>query len=380
MSNNTHAWIALNCIAGVGPVLAQRLSECFGSASAVFAQSVDHVAAVKQVGPEVAARICQAEWEQIAESEFKKSRAAGIRIVTLEEKEYPSVLRSIVFPPPVLYVMGNWLPEDVASIAVVGSRRPSTYGIAATNYFVKGLVRFGLTIVSGLALGIDTQAHSVAVEQQGRTIAVVAHGFSHAYPPENRNLQRAIAQQGAVISEFPMDVPPVPQHFPRRNRIISGLAQGVLIVEARARSGALITARWASEQGKEVFAVPGSFQSTLSEGTHALIQDGAKLVTQIEEITQELPKKKSQQQGITNSPEASPILSLDQQKIQQALESGAQHIDHLVVLCQTSLPTLLESLLSLELQGMVQCAPGQLYHWVGEAREQRQKDAKKTYV
>ncbi|MCK5241676.1 DNA-processing protein DprA [bacterium] len=369
MTKNSYAWIALNSIAGVGPVLSRRLAEQFGSAGKVFAQPSRYLAAMRHISPELAERICGTAWEQVAEEELKKSRACGARIVTLEEKTYPAVLRSIDFSPPVLYVLGNWLPEDSKALAVVGSRRPSAYGITATKLLVRDLVRQGLTIVSGLALGIDTQAHMTALQNNGRTLAVVAHGLSHVYPPENKELWHSIARQGAVISEFPMAQPAVPQLFPRRNRVISGLSQGVLVVEARVRSGALITARWASEQGKDVFAVPGSFQSSLSQGTHALIQDGAKLVTQVEDILQELPKineKHTSSMQPNQREKAIPLLSPENQKICQALESGALHIDQLLIQCQLPLPALLESLLSLELQGMVQCAPGQFYHWVGE--------------
>jgi len=369
MNKNTLGWIALNCIPGIGPVLSHRLVADFASPSAVFAQPEQLLAAQKNIGDELARRIRHADWKQLAEQEVEKCRRIRCQIITLADKNYPSQLRNIAFPPPVLYVRGTLLPGDNEALAVVGSRRPSLYGVSATRSFVKELVLEGWTIISGLARGIDTLAHQTAIKNNGRTLAVLGQGLDQIYPPENKKLHDQIIEQGAVISEFPIGVPPRPNHFPRRNRIISGLAQGVLVIEARQTSGALITARWACEQGREVFAVPGSYHSRLSQGTHALIQDGAKLVTCLSDIRDEIPekaKRKRELESQSRTAETVLKLSAEQKTIRQALAAGPLHIDQLAAACQQTVQWVMINLLTLELQGMVQSAPGQIYQWVGE--------------
>jgi len=358
---NRLAWIALNSVPGIGPVLSHRLSQALGSAAAVFQTPAEQLAQCPGVRPEVADRIAAFRWQEAAHKELDGCAAAACRLFTLDDPEYPGPLRQIDCPPPVLYVRGEWTPADARALAVVGSRTPSHYGLAACRSLATGLAEAGYTVVSGLARGIDAAAHAAALDAGGRTIAVLAHGLAcPVYPRENRKLHESIVRQGAAVSEFPLAMPPVAMNFPRRNRIISGLAQGVLVVEAGAKSGSLITARWAAEQGREVFAVPGQFNAPLSQGAHALIQDGAKLVTRLEDILEEIVSEKRP------APAAAPAakllaLSEIQAKIMQALDNTALHIDQLAQASGQPVATLLSELLGLEIQGLVVSSPGQRY-------------------
>ena len=361
MKQNARAWLALNMIPGVGPMTAQRLAAACGSAAAVFRAQRRELESVPNIRAEALDALFSQAWLERAEQEAARCQALGCRVLTLDDRDYPANLRRAPFPPPVLYVRGTLRDEDQAALAVVGSRRPSSYGLAATRRLVRELAQSGLTIVSGLARGIDAEAHESALQGNGRTLAVVAHGLDQVYPPEHRGLQDRILKTGAVLSEFPLGTRAWAGNFPRRNRIISGLAQGVFVVEAKARSGALITARWAVEQDREVFALPGPYGASLSLGTHALIQDGAKLVTDVQDILGELPERLS-----TVAP-AAPGPDLDQraQAIRQVLEAGEQHIDELAAKCAEPVERLLAQLLHLEIRGMIRSAPGQRYYWIG---------------
>ena len=211
-----------------------------------------------------------------------------IRKITVDDAEYPKNLKTLHRPPQALYVNGSFKEEDDFAVAIVGSRRASRYGIEMGERLGYDLALRGVTVVSGMARGIDSAAHRGALKANGRTIAVMGSGHGHIYPPENKDLYRKIAESGAVISEFENDVSPLPQNFPIRNRIISGLSLGIVVVEAAKNSGALITVDFALEQGREVFAVPGKISSVTSEGAHELIKDGAKLVQSAEDIMEEL--------------------------------------------------------------------------------------------
>ncbi len=212
----------------------------------------------------------------------------GVHIVTLEDAEYPQRLRTIYDPPSALYVRGCLAPADEIAVAVVGSRHASLYGLQCAERLAYELALRGITVVSGLARGIDAAAHRGALKASGRTLAVLGNGLSRVYPPEHRALADEVARHGALISEYPMETKPLPHNFPRRNRLISGLSLGVVIVEAATRSGALITADCALEQGREVFAVPGPITAVSSQGTHHLLKQGARLVTSVEDILDEL--------------------------------------------------------------------------------------------
>ena len=211
-----------------------------------------------------------------------------IRTIRIGDKGYPGNLKNIHDPPKVLYVSGKILPEDDMAVALVGSRRASNYGLETCEEMAFELASFGVTVVSGMARGIDSAAHRGALKAKGRTIAVMGSGHDHIYPPENDKLYAEIAAKGAVVTEFENDMPPLPENFPQRNRIISGLSLGVVVVEAARNSGALITANFALEQGRDVFAVPGKISSHTSSGANELIKDGAKLVQSVEDVLEEL--------------------------------------------------------------------------------------------
>ena len=222
------------------------------------------------------------------QDELDKSRKAGVKIVTYLDEDYPLVLRQIFSPPLVLYFRGEYIAEDQLALAVVGSRRPSIYGKMTAEKLSGELARRNITVISGLARGIDSCAHRGTLREKGRTIAVLGSGLGRLYPPENKKLAGEISENGLLVSEFPYDCAPAPANFPRRNRLISGFSLGVIVVEAAEKSGALITANFALEQGREVFAVPGKIDSPTSAGTHSLIKDGAKMVVSVEDILEEL--------------------------------------------------------------------------------------------
>jgi DNA processing protein len=257
-------------------------------------------------------------------------------------------------------VKGSLLADDNQALAIVGCRKPTAYGQQAARAFAKALVKAGFTIVSGLAYGIDRVAHETALEQGGRTLAVVAHGVDRLYPQAHRSLRDDIVRQGAVISEFPLGTPALARHFPRRNRLISGLARGVLVIEAARRSGTLITAKWAAEQGREVFALPGAYYSAQSQGCHALISDGAKLVTSLEDITGELSDEPWMPPREASGSEPA-ALDAQETAIVNLLQDRPLHIDQLSRQLNCPVQELLANLLTLELKGIIIGRPGQHY-------------------
>jgi len=267
-------WIALNRVAGIGAVrMAALLAHC-GSAEATWRASIHELKAAG-LDRRTLEHLLQARRDWDVEAGLEDVINAGVHVVTLFEDDYPANLRQIDAPPPLLYVRGALMPNDSWAIAIVGTRRASVYGREVAHSLSRDLVTNGITIVSGLALGVDTVAHNSALHNQGRTIAVLGSGVDQIYPPANRGLASAIAENGAVISEYPMGTRPDANNFPPRNRIISGLSRGVVIVEAGERSGALITAKFAADQGRDVFAVPGSILHPGSAGCNNLIQQGA---------------------------------------------------------------------------------------------------------
>ncbi|MCH7768807.1 MAG: DNA-protecting protein DprA [Nitrospinae bacterium] len=268
-------WIGLNCVPGVGSITSKRLIEAFGTPKHVFSASQGELRSVDGVGGELARRIATFPVEEVLEREVAAVERAGITLCTLHDEDYPPQLVTLYDPPPVLYVRGALMASDQLAIAVVGSRRPTAYGRSVAERLAGELASLGFTVVSGLARGIDGLVHQAALSAGGRTLAVYGSGIDLVFPAEHRELADAIAERGALISEFPMGVPPVAHNFPRRNRIIAGLALGTVVVEAAAKSGSLITARCAMEQGREVFAVPGQVITGKSRGAHRLIKQGA---------------------------------------------------------------------------------------------------------
>ncbi len=280
--------IRLTLIPGVGPLTSRGLLERFGSAGAVLEASGSSLREVSGVGPKLVEKIAKARREIDAEAELALCRLNGVRPLPAADADYPETLRTIPDPPPLLYCRGTISPADSLAIALVGSRRCSPYGLRMAERLGHSLARVGLTVVSGLARGIDAAAHRGALKAGGRTLAVLANGLSSVYPPEHEDLAAEIADHGAVLSEMPMRQGPLAQLFPQRNRIVSGLSLGVVVIEATPKSGSLSTARHAMEQNREVFAVPGPVDSLSSRGCHRLIRDGAKLVETVDDILEEL--------------------------------------------------------------------------------------------
>ncbi len=280
--------LRLALVPGVGPRTRKVLLERFGSSGEVLRALPSQLRDVEGVGPKLSASIAAARDEIDAEAEIELCQQAGVAIVTQGDPQYPRALKEIVDPPAVLFVRGQWEPRDAVAVAIVGTRHATQYGLRQAERLAGSLARAGVTIASGLARGIDAAAHRGALAAGGRTIAVLGSGLLNVYPPEHKGLADEVARSGAVFSEAPPRAAPMAGVFPQRNRIISGLSLGVIVVEAGERSGALITARHAMEQGREVFAVPGRIDDRSSHGCHRLIRDGAKLVQSPEDVLEEL--------------------------------------------------------------------------------------------
>ena len=362
-------WIALKSVAGVGNIIFPVLVEKFGSLPAIFTAPVSRLNEIPGISKTIAAAIVGFNhWDKVkAELEFVDKN--DIKIITYQDELYPAKLMNIYDRPPFLYVKGNLSKDDI-NIAVVGSRLASTYGKYTTEKISCELALKGLTIVSGMARGIDSVAHRGALTARGRTIAVLGSGLDVIYPPENKKLFTDIIQNGAVISEFPPGTPPRSANFPARNRIISGMSYGVVIVEAGEKSGSLITARLALEQGREVFAVPGSIDSAGSRGTNKLIKQGAKLIENTDDIIEEIipqidrstllkTPSVSNVEVITTKP--AEILSAVDQKIIGFMSGGRVHIDDLISSTGLSSADILGALTTLELKGIVEQHPGKLF-------------------
>jgi DNA processing protein len=280
--------LALALVPGLGPRLTRAALDHFGSPAAVLAATAARLEAVPQIGATLAARFAEAFRTVDVAAEWAQITRHGIRLVPLGSPDYPARLAAIPDPPPLLYGKGELTPADDRAVAIVGSRACSSYGKRVTEKLAAGLVAAGWTVVSGLARGIDGVAHRAALEAGGRTVAVLAGGLGKIYPPEHADLAARVAGQGSLLTETPMTVDPQPGMFPARNRIVSGLCRGVVIVEANSKSGALITASHAAEQGREVFVVPGNVDSPASAGCLDLIRKGARLVRSADDILEDL--------------------------------------------------------------------------------------------
>jgi DNA processing protein len=381
-------WLQLALTDGIGPILSRRLVEGSGSAQAACAASVDQLNNVEGIGLAKSRKIFAALRASAAqvEGELAKCAAARVSVICPDDEAYPVLLRNIPDPPNVLYLRGTLEPRDLNAVAIVGSRRCSYYGREQAERFAALLAGAGVSVISGGARGVDSSAHRGAMSHpDGRTIAVLGSGVDVPYPPENASLFDQIAERGVVMSEFPLGTSPMKENFPRRNRIVSGLSRGVLIVEADERSGALITARQAcDDHGRPVFALPGRVDNPLSFGPHMLIRDGATLVTKLEDILEGLgpvpheamestlfPGLESSEQtyAAAPSPAAAPAavamslngLSERQQSILTAIGADAANVDLLVE--RTDLPAhvILQELTFLSLKGRVRRIDGQTY-------------------
>jgi len=352
---NWRAWLALRMVRGVGPVVYQGLLRAFGDPAAVFRAS-GHALAGAGVRPEVAQAVRTfGDWG-LADAQVRRVRRAGAHLLTFADPTYPRRLRHIHDPPPVLFARGDLRQEDELAVAVVGSRAASPYGLRMARELAEGLARYGVTVVSGLARGTDAAAHAAALRAGGRTIAVLGSGIDVVYPSEHRALATAIAGRGAVLSELPMGTPPDAENFPSRNRIISGIALGTAVVEAADRSGSLITAGLALEQGRDVFAVPGPVGER-TRGTHRLLRDGAKVTQCAEDILEEVAPHRLRQFV------AGARLELDatEHRLVGCLGRDPVHVDDLIARSGCAPSMVLPALLGLELKGLVQQLPGKLF-------------------
>jgi len=355
--------LRLALISGIGPRLRKALLEAFGTAKDVLDAPPSELRRVPGIGGELTRRIAVAREELDVAAELELCERHKIKIITDEDEAYPRALREIHDPPGILFVRGTILPQDALSMAIVGSRHATQYGLAQAERLAGSLARAGLTINSGLARGIDAAAHRGALAAGGRTIAVLGSGVLNLYPPEHAELAVEIARQGAVISENPPESPPLSGAFPQRNRIISGMSLGVVVVEASTRSGALISARHAMEQGRDVFAVPGRVDNRMAHGCHRLIRDGAKLVETADDVLEELgplvaPAESASGAEIHHPAEL--LLNEIEQAVLAAIDSEPTSIDHVV--SASGLPTgqVLATISVLEMRHLVRRVSGNL--------------------
>jgi DNA processing protein len=401
LSAEAKSLIQLNLIPGVGNHTIRRLLAAFGSAEKTLAATSKELAQIDELTPDVCRRLIDGRSHVSLARELELIQTHQCHIVTINDKSYPALLKQIDDPPLLLYIKGQLSLQDTASVAIVGSRNPTNYGKTISQQLSYQLATHGITIVSGFARGIDTCAHRGALEAGGKTIAVLGCGLSIVYPEVNRELIDEIIKYGALISEFPMTMPPKGTNFPRRNRIISGLTLGTLVVEASERSGSLITARHAAEQGREVFAVPGQIFSKMSQGTHYLINQGATLIHTVDDLLDILPQdyakvpaqKSSPRQPLpqkdkgfqtptprseekakpepslpsqpetTAKPDPAPPLQLssDEQAVLSAIDSPTSHIDQIARVTQLPIGKVSSLLVMLELKGLIQQAPGKQF-------------------
>ena len=365
-------WLELRAVKGLGPRLYTRLLHTFGSPSAIRAASRNDLKAVGEISSSLVHALHQPlppEVQQQIHQELTAIHAGRFSLVLLTDSNYPPRLKTIPDPPPILAYTGQLLPQDHLALAIVGARKASAPGRAFTQKLSGDLATLGFTIVSGLARGTDGVAHEGAIAASGRTLAVLGCGIDHMYPPEHRSLRKKIEEQGAVLSEFPMGTPPHAYHFPQRNRVISGMALGVIVTEATLKSGSLITARLALEQNREIFAVPGYVQQPLSRGPHLLIKQGAKLVEDVTDILEEIfpildpdfqeQLKKQQLTNQSHSPYSE--LGPEEQQILQLFPLDPVSLDELISQGSYSASEVMSILLSLEIKGLIKQIPGLQY-------------------
>ncbi len=357
------AYMALNIMKDIGPVSVRSLISALGSPQAIFEVGKKDLLSVNGIRHGLVEKIMAQRDHIRVDQELKRARKMGAHIVTPVDEEYPKMLLEIHDPPLSIYLLGNLEPADKHSIGVVGSRSATYYGRESAESLSYQLARAGFGVVSGLARGIDTAAHRGALKGKGRTFAVLGGALDRLYPSENIGLAREIAEQGAVLSEFPFGRVPDKTTFPMRNRIISGLSMGVLVVEAGLRSGALITANQALDQGRSVFAVPGRIDSQTSRGTHQLISNGARLVESVDDIIQEfeylIPPEKKTKESMFDT-ETRPKLSSEEESVIRALEAGELDVDTLIRSLGIKAAVMSSLLIGLEMRHMVRMLPGRI--------------------
>lgn len=368
-------WLALHRVEGIGNIGFKNLLDAFGKPEDVFKAPLSFLKAIPGIGKKGAAGIISFNDWQCVEEELKLAEKSNVKIITCHDKDYPAALLHIYDYPPILYVKGILKTDDV-NIAVVGSRYASTYGKYSTEKLCRELAFHGVTVVSGMARGIDSAAHRGAIAGKGRTIAVLGCGLDVIYPPENEKLYQEISTHGAVITEFPFGTPPNAPNFPARNRIISGISLGVVVVEATDKSGSLITARIAAEQGREVFAVPGTIDSSGSKGTNKLIKEGAILVQSVQDILDEIApqirtdtsnmavtcaKKDQNMPAAIDKQMVSINLNTNETQILSIISSKPVDVNNIITSTGWNTSDVLHILLQLELKGLITQLPGKFF-------------------
>jgi DNA processing protein len=354
-------WVWLSMLHKITPVERKRLLEHFSSPENIWFADEKEIASLPFIDSRIFAQLTDSSIKRKSESMIGEIESKAIGMVTILDNDYPSLLKEIYDPPVILYTKGKLVKDELA-IAIVGSRKVSPYGVEVSETLSYSLAGKGITIISGLARGVDSWSHRGALEAGGRTIAVLGCGVDIVYPPENAELMNLIEKGGAVISEYPPGMKPLPMNFIARNRIISGISAGTIVIEAGNKSGSLITAGYALEQGREVFAVPGNIDSPGSKGTNRLIKDGAKIVTCVEDVLEEigflLPGKNSEKKG-----KAGFAKSLDDKErtVVNFLRTGVFHIDRISRGTGITINELEPVLLLLEMKGIVQQSPGRIY-------------------
>jgi DNA processing protein len=361
--NNTEACIALNMIAKMGPVRLRKLLEVFETPERILSARASELRTVDGIGNEIAEEIVNWESSIDLAAELQRIRDFGVKVTTAESPMYPRQLREIHAPPIVLYVWGELAERDHHAIGVIGSRRTSHYGAECAKKLSYQLAYAGLTVISGLARGIDTAAHQGAIAAKGRTIAVIGSGLGKLYPPENASLAEKIrGGHGAIVSEFSMEVEPDRQTFPMRNRIISGWSHGILVVEAGLNSGALITVSQAVEQGRSVYAVPGHINAPTAHGSNRLIQQGAKLVMDASDILEDLQILLPEKQRFTEGPARPlPKMTADERLVYDAIRAAETPIDEIAATSALPAAAVSSILLKLELKRLVKQLPGKYF-------------------
>lgn len=357
-------WLALARVKGLGCASFKKVADHFSDPTRAFSASERDLAQVSGLDREAIEGILTfSEWDEVRE-EIRRVFEAGVGILPYNAPNYPARLRMIPDPPPFLYIKGEIREEDEKAVAVVGSRSASDYGMRITRDLCQGLASLGFTVVSGMARGIDGEAHEAVLGAGGRTVAVLGSGVDVAYPTEHEGLYRKICQGGAILCELPMGTPPFSYNFPSRNRLISGLSLGVVVVEATEKSGSLITAGFALEQGREVFAVPGEAGASRSRGTHRLIRQGAKLVEGVEDIVEEIaPQLLARARTVEGAPRVSlpPNVSVEARKIFEMVLEGPLQIDEVIQRSGLSPAKVSEVLLELEIEGFLRQLPGKRF-------------------
>jgi DNA processing protein len=348
-------WFGLKSVPLVGNVTFMRLLSHFGSPERALKATAQELAQVKGVSRAAVASLLAYDYHPFAKAECERVAAAGATVVDVLSGRYPRLLMEIPDPPPFLYVKGEVNGSETA-VAIVGSRHASQYGLSTATRLARDLALQGVTVVSGMARGIDTAAHWGALKAAGRSIAVLGCGIDIVYPPENAALHAALSAGGALITEFPMATAPLAENFPRRNRIISALSRGVVVVEAGESSGSLITAHYALEQGREVFAVPGNVTLDGSRGANGLIKEGAKLVERVEDILEELAIEPREKSALPQPPSFS--LTPQEAEIYTLLCQGPLQIDDIIVQSALTAGEVSATLLRLELKGAIMQLPG----------------------